>query len=294
MALLLFSMMMMFTAAQGGYLIDIHPVHGPSVHKIETRPSGNSEEALTSGPHSAFSHQFPGNIIEQTRAQAESTKKTLKSISKNEKAAQYIENVIRNNICISDLEDAIEAIEAVAKLVENNGPEILDLTATVESLENEKDITQLVRSSANVLRTLSNLVPNLAEQPYKVCNASSEDTINSFNSLAKLVEDITNSNDIPLYSATRTQLKSTSKIISEVSSFLGQLNKSLSPFDGLCVDGEDYNTALLNTIGDIMENMAALFESLGGAKKATGIKKTGKFVNQLVVSNFIFVILKFV
>ena len=85
--------MMMFTAAQGGYLIDIHPVHGPSVHKIETRPSGNSEEALTSGPHSAFSHQFPGNIIEQTRAQAESTKKTLKSISKNEKAAQYIENV---------------------------------------------------------------------------------------------------------------------------------------------------------------------------------------------------------
>ena len=279
MAFLLLSMMMMLSAVQGGPGLR-HPFH---------QETSSSEETLTFVRHAAFSAHFSGNIIEQTRAQAESTKKTLKSLAKNKKAAQYINNVIDNNICISNLDDAIEAIEAAAKLVENNGAEILDLAAAVESLENEKDIPKLVRSSAHVLRKLSKLVPNLAEQPYKVCNASSEDTINSFNSLAKLVEDITNSNDIPLYSATRTQLKSTSKIISEVSSFLGQLNKSLSPFDGLCVDGKDYNTALLNTIGDIMENMAALFETLGGAEKASGIKNTGKFVNQLVVSALRFV-----
>ena len=277
MAFLLLSMMMMLSAVQGGPGLR-HPFHQ------ETRPSSSSEETLTFVRHSAFSAHFSGNIIEQTRAQAESTKKTLKSLAKNKKAAQYINNVIDNNICISNLENAIEAIEAAAKLVENNGAEILNLAAAVESLENEKDIPKLVRSSANVLRKLSKLAPNLAEQTYKVCNASSEDTNKSFNSLAKLVEYITNSDDIPLYSATRTQLKSTSKIISEVSSFLGQLNKSLSPFDGLCVDGKDYNTALLNTIGDIMEDMAALFNSLGGEEKSKGIKKNRTFVKQIVVS----------
>ena len=112
-----------------------------------------------------FSHQFSANIIEQTRSQAESTKNVLKYLAKNEKATQYVENTIESNSCLNNLDDAIEAIEATANLVENNGPEILDLVKTVESLENEKDITQLVRSSANVLRKLSNLVPNFAEQP---------------------------------------------------------------------------------------------------------------------------------
>ena len=284
MAYLLFSIVMMWSAVEGGYLIDIHPVHGPSVHKIGAKSSVSSVRALTSGSHSAFSHHFPGNIIEQTRAQAESTKKTLKSISKNEKAAQYIENVIRNNICISDLEDAIEAIEAVAKLVENNGPEILDLTATVESLENEKDITQLVRSSANILRKLSNLVPNFAEQPYKVCDASSEDTIKSFNDLAKQLEVVSYNAEIQMSSGVRVSLKSSSKMISEISSFLGNLNKSLADFTGLCVKDNDYNTALLNTIGDIMEDMAALFNSLGGEEKSKGIQKNRTFVKQIVVS----------
>jgi len=203
-------------------------------------------------------------------------------LQKNEKATQYVENAIESNSCLNNLDDAIEAIEATANLVENNGPEILDLVKTVESLENEKDITQLVRSSANVLRKLSNLVPNLSEQPYKVCDASSEDTIKSFNDLAKQLEVVSYNAEIQMSSGVRVSLKSSSKMISEISSFLGNLNKSLADFTGLCVKDNDYNTALLNTIGDIMEDMAALFNSLGGEEKSKGIKKNRTFVKQIV------------
>ena len=231
-----------------------------------------------------FSHQFSGNIIEQTRSQAESTKNVLKYLAKNEKAAQYVEQTIESNSCLKDLEGAIETIESVANLVENNGPEILELAATVESLENEKDITQLVRSSANVLRKLSNLVPGLAKGGNKVCDASPKDTLKSFKDLAKLIEDVSNTKEIQMSNGIRIQLRSSSKIISETSSFLGNLNKSLSEFTGLCVKDKDYNIALLNTIGDVMEDMAALFISLGGAENSKGIKKNGKFMKKIVVS----------
>ena len=254
MALILFSMMTVMSVAVGGAFL--------------------------------FSNQFSGNIIEQTRSQAESTINVLKYLAKNEKAAQYVEQTIESNSCLKDLEGAIETIESVANLVEKNGPEILELAATVESLENEKDITQLVRSSANVLRKLSNLVPGLAKGGNKVCDASPKDTLKSFKDLAKLIEDVSNTKEIQMSNGIRIQLRSSSKIISETSSFLGNLNKSLSEFTGLCVKDNDYNTALLNTIGDIMEDMAALFESLGGTEKSKGIKKNGKFMKKIVVSIF--------
>jgi len=273
MAFLFFSMMTLLSAVHCGRQHPFHQVHGSRV--------SSSGETFASDRDSAFSPNFSGNIIEQTRAQAEITKKTLRSIAENKEAAQYIDNVIEKNICINNLEDAIEAIEEAAKLVENNGDEILDLAKTVESLENEKDIPQLVRSSANVLRKLSKLVHNLAEQPYKVCNANSETTIDSLSSLAKLVEDISHDDDIPLEYGDKLQLKSASKLLSEMSAFLGQLNKSLTAFNGLCVEGKDYNTELLKTIGDIMTNMAALFDSRGSVGKATGLKNSGSFVKQI-------------
>ena len=67
-----------------------------------------------------FSHQFSGNIIEQTRSQAESTKNVLKYLAKNEKATQYVENAIESNSCLNNLDDAIEAIEATANLVDKS------------------------------------------------------------------------------------------------------------------------------------------------------------------------------
>ena len=222
-----------------------------------------------------------GNIVEQTKAQAESAKTILKSLKNNQKAASAIEKALKTSGCLNSLEDAIEAIEGSAKLVEDNGPEILYLVATIDSEENEKNLTKLIKSSAKMLRIMEDLIPNLTAGPSKVCNVSPAQRVEAFKDLAKLFEDISNAYNLQLPYKTRQALQLSSKIMSEVGSFLGKLNKSLAPLDTLCSEDKG---AVYDTIGDILENMAVLFETLGGAQKAKEIRKQGGFVKQIVVS----------
>merc|ERR1739838_871959 len=223
--------------------------------------------------------QSSGNIVEQTKAQAESAKEVLKSLKNNPKAASSIEKALKTSVCLNSLEDAIEAIEGSAKLVEDNGPEILYLVAIVDSQENQKNLTKLIKSSAKMLKIMEDLIPNLAAGPSKVCNASPAQRVEAFKDLAKLFEDISNTYSFQLPYVTRQALQLSSKVMSEVGSFLGKLNKSLPPSDKLCSEDKG---AVYDTIGDILENMAVLFETLGGAQKAKEIRKQGGFVKQIV------------
>merc|ERR1739838_283810 len=305
MAMILLPLMTILSVMEGGYSFNFYSfqprqsIYGhthtrgfprvqPTFKKLQSvpvqyynfqQPTTRPPTSYSSGKYSALSQLSSGNIVEQTRAQAESAKTILKSLKNNQKAASSTKKALKTSGCLNSLEDAIEAIEGSAKLVEDNGPEILYLVATVDSLENEKDLTKLIKSSAKLLRIMEDLIPNLAEGPSKVCNVSPAQRVEAFKDLAKLFEDISNTYNFQLPYKTREALQLSSKIMSEVGSFLGKLNKSLAPLDTLC--SEDKN-AVYDTIGDILENMAALFETLGGAQKAREIRKQGVFVKQIV------------
>ena len=66
------------------------------------------------------------DIIQQTRTQAESLKEDLRSMASNPRAAQILNKVFadKNNVCISSMEEAIEAIETSTQLFENGATEI--------------------------------------------------------------------------------------------------------------------------------------------------------------------------
>ena len=255
----------------------------PGYQRLHVSP-GHFQRKVYNFQQPAFSQLFSGNVVEQTRAQADSTKAVLTSLASNPRAAKYIERAIDVSKCLESVKDAIDGIEGAAKLVEKNGPEILKLVETVESLENEKDVTKLVKAAANILRILDDLIPNLAAKSSKQCDASPADTIEAFKELAGLVGDISNARDLHLSYRTRQQLTLSSKILSEVTSFLGKINKSLSSFDELCNKDKDYNINVINAIGDIMESMAVLFDNLGSVHRAKEIKSKGEFVKKAVVS----------
>merc|ERR1739838_187432 len=305
MAMILLPLMTILSVMEGGYSFNFYsfqprqsiykhahtggyPKVQPKFKKLQSvpaqyynyqQPTTKQPASYSSGKNSELSQLSSGNIVEQTRAQAESAKTILKSLKNNQKAASSIKKALKTSGCLNSLEDAIEAIEGSAKLVEDNGPEILYLVAIVDSQENEKDLTKLIKSSAKMLRIMEDLIPNLAAGPSKACNVSPLQRIEAFKDLAKLFEDISNTYNLQLPYKTRKALQLSSKIMSEVGSFLGKLNKSLAPLDTLC--SEDKN-AVYDTIGDILENMAALFETLGGAQKAREIRKQGVFVKQIV------------
>ena len=68
-----------------------------------------------------------GDIIEQTRTQMDSLKNTIIFLARKPEAAPILEEVFagrNNSTCITNMEEAIEALETVAKVVVNAGREM--------------------------------------------------------------------------------------------------------------------------------------------------------------------------
>ena len=103
------------------------------------------------------------DIVQQTRTQAESLKKDLRSMASNPRAAQILIRVFadKNNVCINSMDDAIEAIETSTKLVENAGTEIKQLVEIIKVFEKSIDTPKAVRETANILRLLDTLIPKI-------------------------------------------------------------------------------------------------------------------------------------
>ena len=225
------------------------------------------------------------DIVQETRAQANPLKKTLRSLSSIPGATKIVNRVINdiNNVCLNDVEEAIEAIETGATIVENAGPEINQLIKSVEAFQKLTDTPSVVREAANILQLLETVIPKLAPANPKVCGASNAQAFGSLRGLAVLVDELSSNTKITGLQ-TRQELKNTAKTISGVTSFLTKLNKAFTKFDKFCTSDKEYNVEAITAIGEMMTDLADLFAILGGISDAEEIRKQGDFTNKVVVS----------
>jgi len=228
----------------------------------------------------AVHSNFTGTIVEQTRAQADATKVILNALKDNELAAPGIDKILKSTGCISSLDDAIQAVEEYTQLLEANGPELNYLVSYVQRLEGEKDIIKLTKASADILRILDDL-QSLFNTPVR-CNASLEERIRAFRVLSQVLDEVLNKNYGRLPKSTRAALLFSSKVTSEVQFFLQNMKASVAGFN--CVEGQDNSAAVYNLIGDIMENVAFLFEGLGKVDRPNKIRNQGAFIKSIVDS----------
>ena len=226
------------------------------------------------------------DIVQQTRIQAESLKTTLRYLASTPKTAQILDKVINNNnnICLNSVAEAIEAVEASAKIVEDAGPEIKQLIKTVQAFEKLSDTPTVIKEAANILRLLEVLIPKLAPASPSVCAASNAEAFGSLRSLAVLFDELSSTNEMYLALQTRQELKNSAKITSAVTTFVTQLNKSFSKLDQFCTSDKEYNIESITAIGEMMTGLADLFGALGGIRDAEQIRKQGDFTNKVVVS----------
>merc|ERR1711892_1308320 len=214
------------------------------------------------------------DFVQQTRTQANSLKNTLRSLASIPGANRIINRIINddNNVCLNSVEEAIEAVETSAKIVESSGTEIKNLIKTVEAFEKLTDTPTVVREAANILRILEVLVPKLAPANVRVCGASDVQAFGSLHSLAALVDELSSTNEFYMPPQSRKELKTSAKIISGVTSFLVKLNKSFTEFDKFCTSDKEYNVEAITAIGEMMTDLADLFSVLGGITDAEQIR----------------------
>ena len=225
------------------------------------------------------------DIVQQTRTQAESLKKDLRSMASNPRAAQILIRVFadKNNVCINSMDDAIEAIETSAKLVENAGTEIKQLVEIIKVFEKSIDTPKAVRETANILRLLDTLIPKITPAT-STCGTSSADVFGSLQSLGVLVDELATKDDIYFSIQKKQSLKSSADIVFKVTNFLTQLKNTFSKFDRICTGNKEYNIEVITAMGDMMTGLADLYRELGGNTAAQEIAKQGAFTKQVVVS----------
>merc|ERR1712106_161939 len=226
------------------------------------------------------------DFVQQTRTQANSLKNTLMSLSSIPGAKRIINRIINDddNVCLNSVEEAIEAVETSAKIVESSGTEIKNLIKTVEAFEKLTDTPTVVREAANILRSLEVLIPKLAPANVQICGASNAQAFGSLRSLAALVDELSSTNEFYMPPQSRKELETSAKIISGVTSFLVKPNKSFTKFDKFCTSDKEYNVEAITAIGEMMTGLADLFGVLGGLSDAEQIRKQGDFTKKVVAN----------
>lgn len=223
-----------------------------------------------------------GNIVENAKAQAESTLTILESFKGSSIAAQYINPIFDTSDCLNNLEDVTDLIREGTSLIVENGPDIIYLEAIVESLKGETDIIKMIKASSRMLRTLDGLGPALATGTSNLCISSPEASVKSFRDLSHILVDISNNKNLIVPPRSKQLLEISSKIVDQTADFLETVNKSLETFQTVCQNGRNNQTAIYDSIRDILNSLAGLFEEMGFVEKSAEIMKQSEFIKKIV------------
>merc|ERR1712128_181873 len=223
-----------------------------------------------------------GNLVEQTKAFVDSAKNLFEFLEHSEQAQITFAEVFDASDCLGNVTDVIALMDEIVKLVEKNAPEIIYLEALIESLKNERDIDVLILASSKMLRALGHIMPAISNPSPKLCITNPEDSVRAFKSLAHGMIDIRNHREIEVDETSRQLLEFSSKVMYDTGKFIFKMNKSLKNFKKSCQNHQMKDVAVYNTIVDIMDSLAELFNDLNLDEKSIAIKGHIEFVKRIV------------
>ena len=224
-----------------------------------------------------------GDIIEQTRIQADSLKNILSYLARKPEAAPILEKVFerRNETtCINNMDEAIEAIETSTQLVEKAGREIKLLVEKVQEFPKISGMSEAVRQAAKIIRLLDVLIPKISP-PSSTCKPANADVLYSMRDLESLLIDLSSKADLYYNPQVRQSLHNSAKIISKATAFLDK--ESHFKFENFCTKNNKYNKEFLTAVSNMMSDLADLYADLGGDIAAEEIRKQEDFTKKMMV-----------
>jgi len=214
----------------------------------------------------------------------DSLKNTIIFLTKKPEAAPILEKVFagRNkNTCITNIEEAIEAIETTTKMVENAGTELKLMVEYVQEFSQIQNISmsKVVRQSAKIIRLLDTLIPKLSSSS-SACKPSSAEDLLSMRNLKSLLIDLSTKDDLYYTPQVRQTLTNAAEILSKATTFLEK--ESHFTFEHFCTEDLDHNKDFIGAVSNMMGDLADLYTELGGDMAAKGIRKQQDFTKNLM------------
>ena len=120
---------------------------------------------------------------------------TLRTLEKNPRAAKDLEKIFNDeDLCLSNMEEAIQAIQEGVRLVETSEEDLRTLITRVERLEAVRDEAEAVRAVASILRALDPLLAKIsAANTSQLCSSSPDPAFSYLRSLAASLQHLARS-----------------------------------------------------------------------------------------------------
>jgi len=239
----------------------------------------------------ALTRNNVGDIIANTRFFSNQLQAILQQFADNPTSAAIVNKIIneKDDICIGNLEDGIAAIDAPTKLLERTGDDIKNLIAKVNSILDLTDPASVLRVVAEILQIIepvkiqwTNAFNNIFQNNPSLCAASPEQASVSLRSLASLVNELSTTNQLAIGRVERIKLMDAGRKILAINTILDRLRSTFTRIGQICTPDRQYNTQAISSLGDLMVDLADLFQSLGGEKQGVKISKGKDFVNKVV------------
>lgn len=228
----------------------------------------------------SLSSSSSSSVVQQTEDLAEILTSILRDLSNNPASAATVDNIIKDNYnpCLTSLEGSLQSIETAVTLVKTTGPEIEVLTDKFNSFTKLKDPAIIVRETGAMLR----LLKPLAEKS-KVVSEENCEGFGSLRSLAVLVTEIADKPELSLKYGVKSQLRQSAAVLSTVTTFLEQLKSDIARMEKFCTANNQYNRDSIVAIGDLMENLANMYSSLGDIKTGEKIRYGKVYIDGVTV-----------
>jgi len=236
--------------------------------------------------HKALISRFPvfdqtGNLVQQSKAMVEAAKVLFEYLEGNKQAQLTFDITFETSPCLGRVEDVLGLMDEIVKLVEVNEPEIAYLEKLVKNLKFEKDINKQITGSSKMVRALGHLIPSLTSRSARLCISSPEDSVRSFKSLAHALINIRDHKDIHVDDIARKHLEFSAQVMKDTATFLIQLHEIHKEFKLKCHNNRMKDSAVSDTMIDIMESLAEFFRVRGFTDRIVAIKDQILFVKRI-------------
>merc|ERR1712106_257743 len=212
-------------------------------------------------------------IFEETRIQANSLKATLRKLANNPKSSRYMKRVIITGDCVQTVEEAFDAIEHGANIIEGAKYELTELLTTVNRINDNSEILQVTETSAEILRQIESLIPKLAPSNENFCGSTFEVAYETLKTVGDVLYEVSEDKSLGLAKVTKLELRISKEIVDSVANFLGELKDTFADLRNHCTSHKGYNVRSMQAIGSLLHSLADPFKNLGDSEGEREIRE---------------------
>ena len=206
---------------------------------------------------------------------------TLRDLQDEPKASETIKKLFsdENSVCLSSMEEAIEAIEEGTRLVEDAEGDFMALQSRIESLLGQKSEVEVMREVASILRALQPLLTKITPANPSLCAASTDSTFAYLRRLALIFHELSEESEDH-----KAMLERAASTISAVTVFLNQLRSEARLVQSLCQPDRQSTVSGLRALTNIIANLADMTAVVGNHRTAEDIRKGNLITEKIMVS----------